>query len=128
VSVLDVNEGVRLLYMFATLIAVEGADRVGKCTQSTSIVKMFNDMHRRARRIEIPFNDRLTYKVIYWMLRNGLAKKTPNLFQFVQFLNKFLFQVVVLPWLWRCERRFGLVQQDVMFDACEALSHDHLDG
>jgi len=86
--------------MFAKLISIEGPDRVGKATQSKNIVETFKGMNRSTKRIEIPFNDRLTYKMIYWMLRNGLVKKTPNLFQFVQFFNKFLFQIVVLPWLW----------------------------
>jgi thymidylate kinase len=33
------------------------------------------------------------------MLRNGQAKLYPNMFQFVQFLNKFVFQWTYLLWL-----------------------------
>jgi thymidylate kinase len=84
--------------MVAKLIAVEGPDRVGKATQSKFIVDAFNATKKRSVRIEIPFNDGLTYRLVYNMLKNGIAASWPNLFQFVQFLNKFLFQVFVLPW------------------------------
>ena len=63
-------------------------------------MKTFEVLKRSAIRVEVPVNDHLTYRAIYGMLRNGMAKRTPNLFQFVQFLNKFLFQVTILPWLW----------------------------
>jgi thymidylate kinase len=84
--------------MVARLIAIEGADRVGKATQSRLLVETLRTAGKKSARIEIPFNDQLMYKTVYWMLKNGLAASWPNLFQFVQFLNKFLFQIFVLPW------------------------------
>jgi thymidylate kinase len=84
--------------MCAKLIVIEGPDRVGKETQS---YKLFSQIHTEtnssAAIMEVPINDRLTYPLIYWMLRNGLAKKFPNLFQTIQFLNKLLFQILHLP-------------------------------
>ena len=52
-----------------------------------------------ARRVEVPYKSFFTYPLIYRMLRTGSAATWPNLFQFVQFLNKFMFQIIVLPWL-----------------------------
>lgn len=83
----------------AILIAIEGADRCGKQTQSRMLVEALTKRRYSVRLIEVPFNDHLTYKTIYWMLKNGLAKKLPNLFQFVQFLNKLIFQLTSLVWL-----------------------------
>lgn len=83
----------------ARLVVVEGPDKVGKETQSKRLARYLEMCGRRVRRIEVPVHDGITYRLIYWMLRNGLAVRWPNAFQFVQFLNKWLFQVVALPWL-----------------------------
>ena len=80
----------------AVFIAVEGPDKVGKETQTKLLLQ---NLEGRVRRVEVPIHDFFTYKLIYWMLRNGLAKRLPATFQFVQFLNKFLWQFFVKPFL-----------------------------
>lgn len=85
--------------MFAKLIAIEGADRTGKATQSKQLAHALRMYGDRAVRVEVPFNDKVTHGLIYWMLHNGLAKRWPNLFQFVQFMNKFVLQVTYLLFL-----------------------------
>lgn len=85
--------------MFAKLVAIEGPDKAGKFTQSELLTKRLQRSGYNVTLVEIPFNDHLTHKVIYAMLRNGSAKRFPNLFQFIQFLNKFIFQLTYLLWL-----------------------------
>jgi thymidylate kinase len=72
----------------AKIICVEGPDQMGKQTQANLL---FLDLRSSVLR-EIPFNDHFTYALIYFMLENGFAKRFHNLFQFVQFCNKLLFQ------------------------------------
>lgn len=85
--------------LLAKIIAVEGPDKVGKQTQSRMVAHVLGRYGDRASLVEVPFNDRVTYPLIYRMLKNGQAKRHPNLFQFVQFLNKFVFQWTMLMWL-----------------------------
>lgn len=85
--------------MFAKLVAIEGPDKVGKQTQSQMLAHVLRRYGDRVKLVEVPFNDRVTHRLIYWMLRNGAAKRFPNLFQFVQFVNKFVFQWTYLLWL-----------------------------
>jgi len=91
------------------LIVIEGPDRVGKETQSKLLVKTLQGLGYSATRIEIPFNDGVTYKLIYWMLGNGLAKKFNNLFQAIQILNKYVCQTLELP---RYEEQYDYVILD----------------
>lgn len=82
----------------AKIVVFEGPDKVGKETQSKLLLEALTEAGYRALRVEVP--SKLcprTYKLIYWMLRNGWAKRLPNFFQFVQFLNKWFFQRAVLP-------------------------------
>ncbi len=81
------------------MIVVEGPDKVGKQTQSRFLDHALRRYGDSSRLVEVPFNDGITYRLIYRMLKNGKAKRYPNLFQFVQFLNKFIFQWTVLLWL-----------------------------
>ena len=85
--------------MFAKLVAIEGPDKVGKQTQSQMLAHVLGRYGDRTALVEVPFNDRVTYRLIYWMLKHGQAKRYPNLFQFVQFLNKFVFSWTYLLWL-----------------------------
>ena len=78
------------------LIVVEGPDQVGKATQVALLSNTLRKVGNSVAQVEVPFKDGATHPLIYWMLRNGTAKKNPNLFQFVQFLNKFVFQVFFL--------------------------------
>lgn len=86
--------------MFAKLVAIEGPDKVGKATQSQMLAHVLRRYGDRVVLVEIPVNDGVTYPLIYWMLHNGKAKVYPNLFQFIQFLNKLVFQWTKLLWLW----------------------------
>jgi len=85
--------------MSAKIICIEGADRCGKATQTKMLVSALEKRGNLATRIEVPFNDGLTYWLIYKMLASKAAKQYPNLFQFVQFLNKFCFQCTVLLYM-----------------------------
>lgn len=85
--------------MLGKLIVLEGPDKVGKETQTRLLVMALEELGCRVADVEVPFNDRLTHKLIYWMLRSGRARSWPNLFQFVQFCNKVIFQVILLFWL-----------------------------
>ena len=85
--------------MFATLVAVEGPDKVGKETQTKLLTQILKERGNKAVLVEVPYGDGVTYPLIYMMLKNGVAKRWPNLFQFVQFLNKFVFQFTALLWL-----------------------------
>lgn len=75
------------------IIVIEGPDRVGKATQAEMLKNYIVDvLGRKAAVVEVPIQDRLTYRLIYWMLENGLAKKLPRVFQLLQCLNRWLFQ------------------------------------
>ncbi len=82
--------------MFAKLIAVEGPDKHGKATQSRLLTNSLICHGNKSVLVEVPFKG-LTHKIIYWMLKNSLAKRFSNVFQFIQFLNKLTFQIFVLP-------------------------------
>ena len=75
----------------AKIIVVEGPDQTGKETQSKLLYNFLLNRGYRVTRVEVPYNDGLTYPAIYWMLRNGLAKSWPSLFQWVQYKNKLSF-------------------------------------
>lgn len=86
----------------AKIIAIEGPDRVGKATQTSLLVDHLKSKppftrfgvmyYTDATSVEVPVKGFL-HSTIYYMLRNGLAKRCPNLFQIVQSLNKFWFQI-----------------------------------
>ena len=77
----------------ATTIAIEGPDRCGKATQSRMLVQALQDQGYKVKLVEVPVKSVLSYKIIYWLLRNGFVNYIPNVFQFVQFVNKWFFQV-----------------------------------
>jgi len=76
----------------AKIIAIEGADRCGKATQAAFLKGYIISTGKTATIVEVPIKDSITYHVIYWMLRNGLAKKFPKLFQWLQCHNRLIFQ------------------------------------
>lgn len=79
-------------------IAFEGPDKVGKETQSRMAQEVLRCRGVRAVRVEVPYAKSIvTHTVIYWMLRSGWARRLPNVFQIVQFLNKLSFQLFYLP-------------------------------
>lgn len=75
---------------------MEGPDRVGKATQSNLLCEYLWQCGKKAKVVEVPINDNFTYNAIYWMLEKGRAKKYPRLFQFTQFLNRWIFQTKFL--------------------------------
>lgn len=81
------------------IVVVEGPDRVGKQTQTRLLKDHVEKLGLRAEIIEVPIKSAVTYKVIYWMLHNGLAKKLPKTFQWFQYLNRKIFQIFTLPHL-----------------------------
>lgn len=81
----------------AKIVVIEGPDKVGKETQSKKLVHALNQYGVKTKLVEMPVRDcNQSYRLIYWMLRNGRAKQFPNVFQFVQFVNKWLFQRIFL--------------------------------
>ncbi len=76
------------------IIVIEGGDKVGKQTQTEMLYDALAENHS-VTLVEIPAKG-LTHKAIYWMLRNGAAQRFPNVFQFIQFVNKLAFQTLVL--------------------------------
>lgn len=78
------------------IIAIEGPDRVGKKTQAAMLVNALKNSGHRVASIEVPIEGNASYRLVYWMLKNGLARRLPNLFQFIQFVNKYLFQATWL--------------------------------
>src|SRR5271157_549367 len=83
----------------AKMFVLEGCDGCSKSTQTILLVKHLKNRGFRVAHVKAPWNDHATYNMIYWMLRNGYARLLPNVFQIIQFLNKLLFQVFVLPTL-----------------------------
>ena len=81
------------------IVVFEGADRCGKATQSAMLTEFLNSIGYKATRIEVPIKGSFTYKLIYWMLQNGLAKKFPKIFQRLQYLNRWIFQKTTLAYL-----------------------------
>lgn len=82
-------------------IIVEGLDSLGKSLQTRRLVEHLENTGHKVARVKSPFDDGFTCPIIYWMLKNGLARRVPNVFQFVHFFNKVIFQLFVLPKLLR---------------------------
>lgn len=82
----------------AKIVVFEGPDKVGKETQSKLLANVLQAEGVRAVRVE-PAKESHPRgrKLIYSMLDSGAAKRHPNTFQFVQFLNRIYFQLFKLP-------------------------------
>lgn len=81
------------------IIVIEGPDRVGKATQSLMLKNRFEAAGYSATIVEVPIKTNFAYHIIYWMLRNGLAKRLPKIFQWFQYYNRQVFQKRDLPHL-----------------------------
>lgn len=79
------------------IIVIEGADRCGKATQAKLLREYLISFGIMSTIVEVPIKSAITYRIIYWMLQNGFAKKYPKLFQVFQFLNRKIFQILTLP-------------------------------
>lgn len=82
-------------------IIIEGLDSLGKSLQTRRVVEHLESKGFKVARVKSPYDDKVSFRIIYWMLENGLARKVPNVFQFVHFFNKLIFQLFVLPSLLR---------------------------
>lgn len=80
------------------LVALEGADRIGKATQARLLERGLLK-HYRATVEEIPYNDGVTYPRIYEMLHSGAVERHPVIFQTLQGMNRRYFQTKFLPTL-----------------------------
>jgi len=107
------------------IVVFEGADRCGKATQSKLLREHIVFSGKSAKIVEVPIRSAVTYKLVYWMLRNGLAKQLPKLFQALQFLNRKIFQIFMLPAL---ERQYDVIILDrwslstIVYGAAEGVS------
>ena len=84
----------------ATILVIEGPDKVGKQTQSNMLVAKLRKDNYKVKLVEVPVKSWITFSLIYWMLRRGYAKSWPNVFQTLQFLNKWFFQFKLLCFRW----------------------------
>lgn len=73
------------------LIAIEGSDQVGKCTQTAMLVAHLRRIGYDTCSVEVPAQN-MFKPTIYKMLKNGDAVKYPLLFQVVHILNRLYFQ------------------------------------
>jgi dTMP kinase len=80
----------------AKVIVIEGPDRVGKATQTNLLVYNLTKRAASVKLVEVPIESPVSYRIIYWMLSTGLTKKFPKFFQWMQWLNKQVFQWVTL--------------------------------
>jgi len=113
------------------IIAIEGPDRVGKQTQTRLLKETVMKYGMLATVIEVPIRSAVTYRIIYWMLKNGLAKKFPKVFQWFQYMNRKIFQVFTLPSL---ERYYDFIIMDrwslstIVYGAAEGVSKEYTVG
>lgn len=107
------------------IIVFEGADRCGKATQSAILKDHIQSLGNTAAIVEVPIRSAVTYRAIYWMLKNGLAKNLPKTFQVIQFLNRKFFQWFTLP---RLEKVYDYIILDrwslstVIYGGAEGVS------
>ncbi len=86
----------------AKIISFDSPDRRGKTTQAKLLTEYLNSISfEKSIYIKIPYDDGITFKLIYKMLNNGLAKSISTIFQLIQYVNKLAFQTFVLPKLRR---------------------------
>lgn len=79
------------------IVAIEGPDGVGKTTQCSLLHRHLIASGFVADLVKVPYDDGLTFDLIYRMLRSGSAKRWPILFQTLQFINKLLCQLTYIP-------------------------------
>jgi thymidylate kinase len=109
------------------IVVIEGADRCGKATQASMLREYLMSIGCLTKIVEVPIRSAVTYKIIYWMLRNGFAKSYPKLFQWFQFLNRKIFQLFVLPDL---ERQYDIIVMDrwslstIVYGSAEGVSEE----
>jgi len=111
----------------ANIIVIEGPDRVGKFTQTHLLKETLTRQGFLATVVEVPIRSMVTYPIIYWMLRNGFAKKFPKIFQVLQFLNRKIFQEFSLKHL---EENYDFIIMDrwslstIVYGSAEGISRN----
>jgi thymidylate kinase len=81
----------------AKIIVIEGPDRHGKSTQASLLLNSCITSGYKTILLKLPtVMCARTHKLIYKMLVDGRAQRYPNLFQFINFINKLTFQVLYL--------------------------------
>lgn len=78
------------------MVAIEGADRLGKATQTEMLLTNLRKSNFRATHEEVPWRDNITYDLIYKMLHNGDAVAHPIVFQTYQGCNRLIMQTQYL--------------------------------
>jgi dTMP kinase len=113
------------------IIAIEGPDRCGKATQSLLLKRELMKYGNATVVVEVPIRSAITYRVIYWMLQNGLAKTFPKIFQWFQFINRKIFQMYTLPML---EEHYDFIVMDrwslstIVYGIAEGVPKDYTIG
>ena len=83
----------------ARVIVFEGTDGVGKTTQVQRLSQALWAAGMKTATIKFPIRGTITGDVIYGMLDSGTAARFPSLFQAVQIVDKFVPQVLCIPYL-----------------------------
>jgi len=91
------------------LVALEGADRLGKATQAQLLEEGLNANGHKATVEEIPYDDDVTHPEIYRMLKDGSVNLEPAVLQTLHAVNRRYFQHSFLPTL---ARHFDVVVLD----------------
>jgi len=113
------------------IIVVEGPDKCGKFTQTHLLQEYITGIGLGATVVEVPIRSAITYRIIYWMLQNGLAKTFPKIFQWFQFINRKIFQVFTLPTL---EDHYDFIVMDrwslstIVYGIAEGIPKDYTIG
>lgn len=81
------------------LVALEGADRVGKATQAALLENGLNARGHKSTVEEIPYKDGVTHPEIYRMLKDGSVNLEPAVLQTLHTINRRYFQLQYLPTL-----------------------------
>lgn len=81
------------MYNETFIIALEGADRLGKSSQSKLLQKKLNNSVYQ----KIPNRDGITFDRIYEMLHTGEALELPTFFQHLMATNRIIWQKQNLP-------------------------------
>ena len=75
------------------IICFEGPDGLGKTTQANLLIDTLKNKGYNVEYFKLPTTNTFIGNLISKMLKNGFAKRNPNIFQIINSLDKFLFQL-----------------------------------
>jgi thymidylate kinase len=78
------------------IICFEGSDGLGKTTQTRELILSIRKKGYSVKYFKLPTTDTFIGKSISKMLKSGFAKRNPNIFQLINSLDKFIFQITKL--------------------------------